>query len=886
MVGSLAPFFVYRHKKGMVIMYETTPLCDLATELGEAVETGLTENEAKERLEKIGRNALSEAKRVSVFKHIICSFKDVTIIILCVAAAMSLYIALAAHDNDFTESIVIAFIIALNIFLSVREQVKAEKSVDSLKKYNIQKCTVLRNGKKKRIETELLVPGDVIILNAGDRVPADARILEEAGLCADESLLTGESEPAAKDAGFIPEKDTATADSKHMVFSGSLIVAGKCRALVCRTGNETEIGRISKLLENEKTKLSPLQLRMQKLGKTLSIVAFGGALLALLIGWLYGSPVPDMLMVAVSVAVAAIPEVMPVVVTIALSYGVGSMARKNTIVRTPAAVETIGNVSVICSDKTGTLTQNKMSVRRLWASACDPVDAKDNFGEEEKALLTLFLLSSGEGKASENKLGNPTELAIARIAEEKFPNLACELGKYRRIHEIPFDSSRKLMTVVYRSDTGYLSVTKGAVDRIPLKPDDIMRKKIMTIHDSFASDALRVIGVAFKEFDVKPDLTQEILENGLIFAGLAGIIDPPRAESADAVRTAREAGIKTVMITGDHLTTAKAIAEQIGILYDDKKIMNGADMRSISDERLSEIIEDYRVFARTTPEDKIRIVKAFRRAGEVVAMTGDGVNDAPALKAADVGIAMGSGTDVAKEAADMILLDDNFSTIVTAVEEGRRVYSNIRKSLYSMLGCNFSAITIVLFSLIFGWGSPVSALQLLIIKVACDGIPGFSLCVEKADPDIMKQPPVRKCSSIFSEGLISKIIQLSVVFTVSTLIPVWVGRNCYLGSGIRPGFDVARTMTFLVMGLTTVVHVYNCRSSFSVFRRGGGINRLVVGTTIFGAAVMVLVATIPPVAEIFGLVPLGVWHWAIVIALSLSPLLYVEIMKLTGHFKK
>ena len=393
-----------------------------------------------------------------------------------------------------------------------------------------------------------------------------------------------------------------------------------------------------------------------------------------------------------------------------------------------------------------------------------------------------------------------------------------------------------------------------------------------------------MLGVAYKTYDREPPRSAEALESGLTFGGLAGIIDPPREESAHAVAVAKEAGIKTVMITGDHLDTARAIAERIGILYGDKKVMNGSELRALSDEQLAAVIGDYRVFARTSPEDKIRIVKAFRAAGEVVAMTGDGVNDAPALKAADVGIAMGSGTDVAKEAADMILLDDNFATIVTAVEEGRRVYSNIRKSLYSMLGCNFSALTIVLFSLIFGWGSPVTALQLLIIKVACDGIPGFSLCLEKADPDIMKKPPVKRGSSIFSEGLITKIIEITAVFTVVTLIPMCVGMYCPIG-GVAPSVAVAQTMTFFVMGLTTVVHVYNCRSRYSAFRRGMGVNRLVVGTTLLGTVVMVLITAVPPVAQLFGLVPLGVRHWLIMIALSVSPLVYVEIMKALGRFK-
>ena len=861
-------------------MYERLPPEELAAALGGRAERGLSEEEAAALLKEHGRNALAREKRKSVLMHVLGCFRDITIIILCVAFALSLYIALTTHPDYFTEPVVIAFIVVLNIVLSVREQIKAEKSVDSLRKYNIQMCNVVRGGKAERIDAELLVPGDIILLGTGDRVPADARLLEETGLAADESLLTGESEPSVKDAAFVPEEDASAADSRYMVFSGTLIVSGKGRAVVCRTGAHTEIGRIAGLLAAEKTKLSPLQERMQKLGKVLSVVAFAGALLALFIGWLYRLPVPDMLMVAVSVAVAAIPEVMPVVVTIALSYGVGSMAKKNTVVRTPVAVETIGNISVICSDKTGTLTQNRMRVQKLWTAEGGVCDAAA-CGDAEKRLLKLFLLASASDMGGGNAVGNPTERALAELAA------ACgvpDMGTAERIFELPFDSSRKLMTVLYRTADGYLSVTKGAVDRIRIAPDDALQGALLSAHNRFAREALRVLGVAYKTYDREPPRSAEALESGLTFGGLAGIIDPPREESAHAVAVAKEAGIKTVMITGDHLDTARAIAERIGILYGDKKVMNGSELRALSDEQLAAVIGDYRVFARTSPEDKIRIVKAFRAAGEVVAMTGDGVNDAPALKAADVGIAMGSGTDVAKEAADMILLDDNFATIVTAVEEGRRVYSNIRKSLYSMLGCNFSALTIVLFSLIFGWGSPVTALQLLIIKVACDGIPGFSLCLEKADPDIMKKPPVKRGSSIFSEGLITKIIEITAVFTVVTLIPMCVGMYCPIG-GVAPSVAVAQTMTFFVMGLTTVVHVYNCRSRYSAFRRGMGVNRLVVGTTLLGTVVMVLITAVPPVAQLFGLVPLGVRHWLIMIALSVSPLVYVEIMKALGRFK-
>ena len=862
-------------------MYEQQPQAKLLEMLGDSAERGLSQEEAEARLAKYGKNVMASGKRKSILMHILCSFRDITIIILCVAFALSLYLALTTHPDNLTEPIVIAFIVILNIVLSVREQVKAEKSVESLKAYDRQMCTVVRGGAAQRLDSELLVPGDIILVASGDRIPADARLLEETGLTADESLLTGESEPAAKDAAALPVDGAGAADQKHMLFSGTLAVSGKGRAVVCRTGGETEIGRIAGLLAHEKTKLSPLQVRMQKLGKVLSVIAFAGALLALLIGWLYRLPVPDMLMVAVSVAVAAIPEVMPVVVTIALSYGVGSMAKKNTVVRTPTAVETIGNISVICSDKTGTLTQNAMRVEKIWAAGGAPHGAQEPLTAEEERVVTLFLLASSADMGGGKNVGNPTERALVRFAEEKgVPDMA----GMKKLFELPFDSARKRMTVLYRTANGYLSVTKGAIDRIRLTPDDEAQGAILSVHNAFAAAALRVLGVAYRTYSEQPPFDADALERDLTLGGLVGIIDPPREESARAVATARAAGIKTVMITGDHLTTARAIAERIGILQEGQKIMNGTELHALSDEELAAVIGDCRVFARTSPEDKIRIVKAFQAAGEVVAMTGDGVNDAPALRAADVGIAMGSGTDVAKEAADMILLDDNFSTIVTAVEEGRRVYSNIRKSLYSMLGCNFSALTIVLFSLIFGWGSPVTALQLLIIKVACDGIPGFSLCLERADPDIMQKPPVKKGESIFSGGLIVKIIEITAVFTVATLIPMCVGLYCPIG-GLAPSAAVAQTMTFFVMGLTTIVHVYNCRSRFSAFRRGMGVNRLVVGTTLLGTVVMVLITAVPPIAQLFGLVPLGIWHWLLMIALSLSPLVYVEIMKALGRFR-
>ena len=866
--------------------YEITELNAVLSDLGDTVQQGLNEVEVKKRREMYGENKLKEEKRKSILEHILSSFEDITILILFVAVILSTYIALKEHPVNLTEPIVIMGIIILNIILSVREQIKAEKSVDALKQYHTQKSTVLREGKREKVDSVMLVPGDILILGTGDRVPADARILQEANLMVDESLLTGESEPVAKDAMFEPAENIPIGDCKHMVYSGSLVISGKCTAVVTRTGVETEIGRISKLLANEEVVLSPLQIRMQKLGKTLSVVAIIAAFISLAIGWIYGNDFMSMIMVAISVAVAAIPEVMPVVVTISLSYGISNMAKKNTIVRTPTAVETVGNISVICSDKTGTLTQNKMCIEKIWTVETEPKNAKHSLKEEEEELLKLLMLSSSEGLKKDSKIGNPTELAIANMAYSKIKDFDHQLKEYEKIYEIPFDSTRKLMTVVYRVKDRYLSITKGAIDRLPIKQEEGLHNKIKEVHDSFADQALRVIGVGFSYYSELPtELTVKTLENNITFYGLVGIIDPPREESVHAVQVAKEAGIKTVMITGDHVNTAKAIAEQIGILYGDKKIMDSATLHSMSDEELENVIEDYRVFARTSPEDKIRIVKAFQKKDEIVAMTGDGVNDAPALKASDVGIAMGSGTDVAKEASDMILLDDNFSTIVTAIQEGRRVYSNIRKSIYAMLGCNISAITIVLISLILGWGAPITAIQLLIIKVVADGIPGFSLCVEKAEPDLMKQPPVKKGTSIFSDGMIQKIMSISIVFTISTLLAIFIGEHFNVGSRAAT-HSIAQSMTFVVMGLTTIVHMYNCRSHLSIFKIGFTGNRLLLGTTMMGAIIMIAIPIITPVARIVGLQNMGFGHWFFVAILSISPLIFVEIQKMMGWFKK
>ncbi|WP_206854074.1 cation-translocating P-type ATPase [Candidatus Enterococcus mangumiae] len=837
------------------------------------VQKGLIQQEAQERLRYYGLNSIDTQANKSIFTYVKEAMKDITILILLVATGLSTYIAYQTHPDDFTEPVVIFSIVLLNLYLSIRQQKSAEKSMEQLKKMSTPTSSVLREGVVKEINSSEIVPGDIVQLTLGDRVPADAKVISCVNFFVDESFLTGESEPNEKDASYQASETDGLSDRKDLVFSGALVVTGKATILVEKTGNETEIGKISHLISNEITNVAPLQIKMQKLGKILGIVAIIAGFLAIGIGITKGLSVETSIMTAISMAVAAIPEVLPVVVTISLAVGMGNMAVKKTIVRTPSTVETVGGVSVICSDKTGTITENKMTVKKIAPLAEMP--ALLSFTEDqEKNLLFLFYLASS---FSENEGGsNPTESAIKKAIDTRFSEkeLQEHLSHLKKIKELPFDSKRKRMTDVYQIGKEYVSVTKGAFDRLQLANPN---EHYLTIHDQLANQAYRVLGVAYKVFQQPiEDISEEDLEEGLTFSGFVGIIDPAKKEVAKAVEVAKQAGIKTIMITGDHLLTASRIAKEVGILEEGNEAITGAELKKISDRDLVKRIDRYRVFARTSPEDKIRIVKAFQENDEIVAMTGDGVNDAPALKAADVGIAMGSGTEVAKEASDMILVDDHFATIVQAVEEGRRVYQNIRKSLYAMLGCNISALTVVLLSLIFGWGAPVTAIQLLIIKVVADGIPGFSLSVEPSEEKNMEKQPIHKNESIFSQGLAVKILEISVVFTIVTLLAIVIGRT--------QSVAIAETMTFIVLGLSTIIHMYNCRSEQSILRLKFLGNPLLVLTTMIGALIIVLLVTIPVTQHIFGFVTIGLTNWLWVLGLSLIPVIYIEIKKWTHLF--
>ncbi|MBV7392013.1 cation-translocating P-type ATPase [Enterococcus alishanensis] len=835
------------------------------------VANGLSQADVENRLAEYGENRLPEKQPKSFLQYLIDALKDITIIILLIATALSTYVALTNHPDDLTEPIVIFGIVLLNLYLSINQQKKAEKSMDKLKSFSIPQAKVKRVEGTETIDSTKIVPGDIVLLGVGDRVPADGVLVSATDFLVDESFLTGESEPSEKNPNQFSAADASLGDRKDRVFSGSLVTSGKAEMIVTETADKTEIGKISNLLQTEEVKPAPLQVRMQKLGKILGAVAIFAGLLAIVIGLLRGYPLTEILMIAISMSVAAIPEVLPVVVTISLSYGMSNMAKKNTIVRTPMAVETVGNLSVICSDKTGTITQNKMTVKKVWLPDGGLKKVDETLSADEKKLIQYFYL------ASDRETGNPTELAINKLTQNQFTYSEVEtfMADYQKIKEVPFDSSRKQMTVVYQVDDGFLSITKGAFDRLKFQDQP---QEAVAIHDELAADAYRVLALGYKFWSTNPqDFTTDQLENELTFGGFIGIIDPARAESAPAVAMAKKAGIRTIMITGDHLLTAKKIARQVNILTDGQKAMTGADLAKLSDEDLNQQIDQYSVFARTSPEDKIRIVKALQQNNEVVGMTGDGVNDAPALKAADVGIAMGGGTEVAKEAADMVLLDDNFATIVDAIKEGRRVYSNIRKSLYAMLGCNISALSIVLISLLAGWGAPVTAIQLLLIKVVADGIPGFSLCVEPADDDIMTRQPIKKGTSIFAGGLLKNIVDISIVFTVLSLIAVVAAKYTNLFAGNN-------SMIFLVLGLTTIVHMYNCRSKRSIFKLGILSNKLLLTTTIAGSIILMLVVITPSVGSVFGLTNISGLSWILVAILSIMPLVYVEVKKRLGLF--
>ncbi|HBL2813556.1 TPA: cation-translocating P-type ATPase [Enterococcus faecium] len=849
-------------------------------------DTGLSSQEVDERRKKQGLNKFDEAPKESMIKKFFRSLSDFTTIILLVAAVISFYTAFATEHGDLFEGLLIIAIVVINSVLAIVQEGNAEKALESLQDMNKQTATVIRDGKVTTVESEQLVVGDILVLESGDAISADARLIEASQLRVEESALTGESEAVEKDAAFIAEEDESLGDQLNMVFKGCTVAAGRGKAIVTAIGMATEMGKIADLLNENTMQKTPLQVRLNQLGKRISMIALAAAALVFVIGELQGEPLLEMFMTSISLAVAAVPETLTVIVTLTLAYGVQKMARKHAIIRQLPAVETLGTANVICSDKTGTLTQNEMRVRRVWSKEDEVTNIEDSMTNSAMEILKMAALCTDVTVEQEDDdlviKGNPTEVAIVRAVEENYHTKAELEEKYPRVNELPFDSERKMMTTVHQMGEKYISITKGAFDVLAPRFSSGDVEQAAIVNDRFDKRALRVIAVGYATYDEEPqDISSEALEKDLRLIGLIGMIDPPRPESKGAIKRAKKAGIKTVMITGDHVVTASAIAKELGILNDPSEALSGSELHQLSDEELDARVKALSVYARVTPEDKIRIVKSWQRTGAVVAMTGDGVNDAPALKASNVGCAMGiTGTDVAQSAADMILTDDNFATIVDAVSQGRSVYQNIRKAINFLLSCNISEIFIVLIAMLLGWGAPFTAVQLLFVNVVADGLPGFALGREPAEHGIMDQPPIPKNEGIFARGLLQKIAINAGVFTIVTLFGYYLGS--YVDT-ISPWVDasqhVGQTVAFLILAYSSILHVFNVRSSQSIFKVNLATNKALVEMALLALAITTAVALLPFTQELFGLVHISLNHWFLVGILSIVPIAVNELIK-------
>ncbi|MCH5209781.1 MAG: calcium-translocating P-type ATPase, PMCA-type [Oscillospiraceae bacterium] len=838
---------------------------ETAAAFGTDIKTGLTTEEAKRRLGIYGKNELIQKKKKNIVIKFFEQFNDFMIIILLAAAAVSFITSLMQGDADITEPVIILAIVVLNALLGVIQERRAEKSLEALKKLSSPHACVMRSSNMLTIDASDVVPGDILIISAGDLVAADCRLITSNNLTIDESSLTGESLSAEKDASLILDEYAPLGDRKNIILSSTSVTGGKGTAIVTGTGMNTEVGRIANMLLTDETEQTPLQRKLADTGKTLGIAALMICLAVFIMGLFRHLPPFDMFMTAVSLAVAAIPEGLPAIVTIMLAIGVMRMSKRNAIVRNLPSVETLGSASVICSDKTGTLTQNKMTVATVYTT-------------DEKMLYRLCTMccDSDEGHK------NPTESALLSASKKMGFDKAALDKKYRRIDEIPFDSTRKRMTTMHRDIKGYKTIVKGALEFVlplcknyyngqkVLPLSNSTRRKILSENSKMAAGGLRVIAVCYRDDYLKTQINEE----NMTFIGLIGIEDPPRVEAADAVAQCKRAGIRPVMITGDHAATALSIAKRIGIADSDSEVITGDKLDKISDDELTQNINNYSVFARVTPSHKMKIIKAFKANGEIVAMTGDGVNDAPALSAADIGCSMGiTGTDVAKSASDMVLTDDNFATIVYAVHEGRSIFANIKKAVQFLLSSNIGEILTVFMGIIFGWSSPLTAIQLLWVNLVTDSLPAIALGLDAPEDDIMDKKPRSPKKGLFADGLWASIIFEGLMIGALALLAFSIGANLF------GGLIAGRTMAFAVLSISQLVHAFNMRSEHSVIMAGLFKNPYLILSFIVGLLLEVSVISVPRLAVIFGVVQLSFPGWVIVAALSFMPIVIVEAQK-------
>lgn len=866
-------------------------------ELGTS-EAGLSDKEAAARLEKYGKNTLRQKPPKSVWKMIVEQITDVMVIILLIAAAFSL-VMYFLEDEGLAECIVILVVIALNATIGVVQEKKAANALEALKNMTAPTARVLREGEESVVPASELVPGDIVYLEDGCIVPADIRIIQDSNLKVQEAALTGESVPSEKDGPTVLPENAPLGDRVNMAYGSSIVMYGNAKGVVVGTGMDTEVGKIADLLDEQDDFDTPMKRKLNSVGKTLSVVGLIVCVLIFSIGMIrdgWGAWV-NYIFIAISLAISIIPEGLPATSTIIMALGVQRMAKQNALVKSLPAVETLGSATVVCCDKTGTLTLNKMTVTHIGigddfingeVTKAEDVAAKYDTAVSKDLLYgaALCVNAKKDPDNPENILGDPTEGALVLLAE-KFGIDPEELEEQNpRVFEQPFDSDRKRMTVLNKIDQKYIAYTKGAVDEmLPLctkyrtkdgirAMTDQDREKILQVCNRMSEEALRVLGFAVREWDSVPEEETADLENDMIFVGVVGMIDPPRKEVIKAVETCHEAGIRVVMITGDHKVTAMAIAKQLHIFREGNTVISGTELDDMTDEQLDEAVKNCVVFARVSPSDKLRIIQSLKRTGEVAAMTGDGVNDSPALKEADIGVAMGiTGTDVAKDAADMILLDDNFTTIEYAIREGRRVYRNIQKVIQFLVAGNISEILILFLAVCFGWEMPILAVHILLINLATDSLPGVALGIDPADSNVMKQQPV-KSGTLFEKGMIYRIVLHGLFISAAALAAYFIGMLVY------ENHAEAMTMTFIVLSLAQLAHALNQRSNYdSVFKRGQGHNQYLFGAIAISIAIIALVVFVPPFMTLFELVYIGWQEWLICIGLPLFPLVAVEISK-------
>ena len=881
---------------------------EVVSQLSTSTDKGLSNEEAQKRLEKYGPNALKEEGKQSMLSKIIAQFNDFLILILIVAAVISYFV------GEKVDAVVIIAIVIVNAALGIYQEGKAEKSLEALKKMAAPSAKVLRNGNVEVIPSNNVVPGDIVILETGDVIPADLRLIESSNLKVEEASLTGESVPVEKDSNITFDEDVSLGDRVNMAYSSTIVSYGRGKGVVVGTGHDTEIGKIATMIQTYDNEPTPLQRKLNQLGKFLGIVVIVVCLVVFGLGLYQGRDVLSMFMTSISLAVAAIPEGLAAIVTIVLALGMNRMVERNAIVKKLLSVETLGTTTYICSDKTGTLTQNEMTVVKVYTD--DKIIDVSGIGYEPKGKFTMdgvevenvtgsvninTLLSIGtlcsDARLTETDdgykiLGDPTEGALVTLAEKAGIRQEEINQKYPRIEELPFDSDRKMMTTFHENfiPGKVVSFTKGAPDILISKSSSIylngeivpftedLKKKVLDVNSKFSREALRVLAMAFRQYDSLPnEITTETIENNLIFVGLVGMIDPPREEAKEAIKKCKNAGIKTVMITGDYKETAFAIAKQLGMADHESQAMMGQELDNLTDEELREVVKEKRVYARVSPEHKVRIVDALKKNGEIAAMTGDGVNDALALKKADIGISMGiTGTDVAKNTAEVILTDDNFASIVAAVEEGRIIYSNIKKFVFFLLSCNIGEVLVIFLSILLGFEVPLLPIQLLWLNLVTDSFPALALGMEKGDPEIMDIPPRDPDEPILDKDMIKALVVQSIAISAATLGAYIWGMRTYGTVNLY----YARTITFATLITAELLRAYSSRSlNHSILKIGVFSNKTMVRSTLLAFALLLVVIYVPALQPIFDTFAMGLGDWSMVLLFSIIPLVFGELYK-------